>query len=60
MFEKIIMKLILEDKDIQKLIEVFLTRKDFIEAISNLVNKEDINKLHPAIDAYAKKVDTYA
>ncbi len=54
------MKLILEDKDIQKLIEVFLTRKDFIEAISNLVNKEDINKLHPAIDAYAKKVDTYA
>jgi uncharacterized coiled-coil DUF342 family protein len=50
----------LEDKDIQKLIEVFITRDEFNEAISNLANKEDVNKLMTAIDGYAKKVDTYA
>ncbi len=50
----------LEDKDIQKLIEVFITRDEFREAISNLATKEDINNLHTAIDAYAKKVDTFA
>jgi hypothetical protein len=35
-----------EDKDIQKLIEVFITREEFKEAISNLATKEDINGLH--------------
>lgn len=50
----------LDDKDIQKLIEVFLTREEFNETISNLATKTDINNLHSAIDAYAKKVDTYA
>jgi uncharacterized coiled-coil DUF342 family protein len=49
----------LEDKDIQKMIEVFLTRDEFNEAISNLATKEDINKIYSAIDAYAKKADTY-
>lgn len=49
----------LNDKDIQKLIDVFATR----EEINNLVTKEDlhkaVSKLHDAIDAYAKKADTY-
>ncbi|MBU4481552.1 hypothetical protein KKH59_04585 [Patescibacteria group bacterium] len=51
----------LDDKDIKKLIEVFITREEFKEAISNLANKEkeDISKLHSAIDAYAKKADVY-
>jgi len=49
----------LEDKDIQKMIEVFLTRDEFNEAISNLATKEDINKIYSAIDAYAKKADAY-
>ena len=50
----------LEDKDIQKLIEILITRDEFNEAISNLANKEDIDKLMKAIDGYAKKVDTFA
>ena len=50
----------LDDKDIKKLIEVFITRGEFNEAISNLATKGDIDKLHTAIDAYAKKVDTFA
>jgi len=54
----------LEDRDVQKLIEVFITREEFNEAISNLVTTEEFRKamseLHSAIDAYAKKVDTYA
>lgn len=50
----------IEDKDVQKLIEVFITREEFNEAISNLATKEDINKVLTSIDAYAKKVDTYA
>ncbi len=50
----------LEDKDVQKLIEVFITRGEFNEAISNLATKEDINKLHAAIDDYAQKVDAFA
>jgi len=54
------MKLMLEDKDIQRLIEVFITRDEFKKAISNLATKDDINNLLAAIDTYAKKVDTYA
>ena len=54
----------LEDRDVQKLIEVFITREEFNEAISNLVTTKEFRKamseLHSAIDAYAKKVDTYA
>lgn len=50
----------LEDKDIQKMIEVFATKED----LENLITKEEfknaISGLHSAIDAYAKKVDTYA
>lgn len=43
----------LDDKDIKKLIEVFITRQEFKEAISTLATKEDVDKLHSAIDAYA-------
>lgn len=49
----------LNDKDIQKLIEVFITREEFSEAISVLATKEDISNLHAAIDVYAKKADAY-
>lgn len=49
----------LDDKDIQKLIEVFATKDDLREAVSNLSTKEDFNDLQTAVDAYAKKADTY-
>jgi len=49
----------LDEKDIQKLIEVFITRDEFNEKISNLATKEDINKVLTAVDAYGKKADTY-
>jgi len=48
----------LEDKDIQKMIEVFATR----EELKNFVTKDDlrsaVSELQTSIDAYAKKVDT--
>jgi len=50
----------LDEKDIQKLVNVFITREEFNETISNLATKEDVNKVLTAIDGYAKKVDTYA
>jgi len=50
----------LDDKDVQKLIEVFITRKEFNEKISNLATKEDVDKILTAIDGYAKKVETFA
>jgi len=50
----------LEDKDVQKLIEVFVTREEFNEKILNLANKEDVNKILTAVDGYAKKVDAFA
>ena len=50
----------LEDKDIQKLIEVFATR----EELNDRTTKEDLRKavseLQSSIDAYAKKVDAFA
>ena len=49
----------LEDKDIQKLIEVFSTKEDLKEAVSNLATKEDITNLQSSVDAYAKKADAY-
>lgn len=50
----------LDDKDVQKMIDVFVTREEFNEAVSNLATKEDVNKILTAVDGYAKKVDTYA
>jgi len=49
----------LEDKDIEKLVEVFATKQDLKEAVSNLSTKDDFNNLLTSIDAYAKKADTY-
>jgi len=51
------MKLMLEDKDIQKMIEVFATKEDLKSIITKDEFREAISGLHTAIDAYAKKVD---
>ena len=55
----VILKLMLDDKDIQKLIEVFATREELKEMISRLVTKEEFSNLQTAIDAYAKRCDDY-
>ena len=49
----------LNNEDIQKLIEVFATKEDLKEALGNLTTKDDFNVLLNAVDAYAKKADTY-
>lgn len=49
----------LDDKDIQKLIEVFATRDEMKEITSNLVTKDDFLSLQASVDAYAKKADAY-
>ena len=49
----------LDDKDIQKLIEVFATKDDLDEAVSSLATKEDVNNLLKTVDSYAKRADTY-
>jgi cell division protein FtsL len=49
----------LDDRDIQKLIEVFATREELKEMISCLVTKEEFSNLQTAIDAYAKRCDDY-
>ena len=49
----------LDQKDIEKLIEVFATKEDLKEATENLATKGDINKLLAAVDTYAQKADTY-
>lgn len=62
----------LEDKDIQKMKDVFLTKKDFVEVGREIFVtkeefldfrgelKEEFSKLYTAIDGYAKKVDAFA
>lgn len=47
----------LDDKDIQKLIEVFATREE-IDGRFNEV-RQDFSDLQTAVDAYAKKADAY-
>jgi len=47
------------NKRFDKLFDVFVTKEDLEEAIKNLSTKADIDKLLTAIDAYAKKADTY-
>lgn len=49
----------LEEKDIQKLIEVFASREEMKEMISNLVTKDEFNDLQTSVDAYAKRADTF-
>ena len=51
----------LEEKDIQKIIdamqEVFATKQEFEKWKEDL--RTDFSKLQEAVDAYAKKADTY-
>ena len=49
----------LDDKDIQKLIDVFATREEIKGMVDNLVTKEVFSDLQTSVDAYAKKADTY-
>lgn len=49
----------LTNEDIQKMMGVFATKDDLKEAVGNLTTKDDFNNLQTAIDAYAKKADTY-
>lgn len=49
----------LDEKDIQKLTDVFATKKDLRDAVSNLSTKDDFNKMMTALDKYAGKADTY-
>ena len=50
----------LEDKDIQKMIEVFATKEDLGNFVTKDEFREAISGLHSDIDTYAKKVDTFA
>jgi len=54
----------LDDKDVQKLIEVFATREEFHELRKTMEEgfsglKESFNDLQISVDAYAHKADTY-
>ena len=49
----------LDEKDIQRLIEVLATKAELQAAVSDLATKNDINELLNSIDAYANKADTY-
>ena len=49
----------LDDKDIQKLIEVFTTKDEMKEMIASLVTKEEFSDLQTSLDAYARKADAY-
>jgi len=53
------MKLMLDEKDIQKMIEVFVTKDDLKEAVSNLVTKEEFTNLQSSVDAYAQRADAF-
>ncbi|MBI2577573.1 MAG: hypothetical protein HYV77_01880 [Candidatus Wildermuthbacteria bacterium] len=49
----------LTDEDIKKFVEVFATKEDLKDIVRNLSTKDDFNELLTAVDAYAKKADTY-
>jgi len=49
----------LDDKDIQKLMEVFATKDEIKEMINPFTTKEDFNILQTSVDKYAEKADTY-
>ena len=49
----------LDDKDIQKLIEVFATREEIVTKQDFGGLKEDFRNLQTSVDAYAKKADAY-
>lgn len=46
------------DKDVEKLKDVFATKKELTDLQGGM--HEEFRKLQASIDAYAKKVDTYA
>ena len=49
----------LDDKDIQKLIEVFATREEVATKTDLEEVRKDFARLETSVDAYAKKADTY-
>ena len=49
----------LDDKDIQKLIEVFATREEVATKLDLEELRGDFINLQTSVDAYAKKADTY-
>ncbi len=49
----------LDEKDIQKLIEVFATREEVATKQDLEELRGDFNNLQTAVDAYAKKADAY-
>ncbi len=49
----------LEDKDIQKLIEVFATREEIVTKKDFEELKSDFRDLQTSVDAYAKKADDF-
>lgn len=49
----------LDNKDIQKLIEVFATREEIVLKKDFEELKEDFRNLQSAVDAYAVKADKY-
>ena len=49
----------LDDKDIEKLIDVFATKDDLKKSVENLTTKDDFNRMMLALDNYANKADAY-
>ena len=49
----------LDDKDIQKLIEVFATRDEIVTKTMFEELKADFNDLQTSVDAYVHKADAY-
>ncbi len=47
----------LDDKDIQKLVEFFITKTDLQNFRDEY--RQDFSDLQKSVDAYAKKADTY-
>ena len=47
----------LSDEDIRKLIDVFATREEIDKRFDEI--RQDFSDLETAVDAYAKKADTY-
>ena len=49
----------LDEKDVQKLIEVFATREEVATKQDLELLRQDFTNLQAAVDAYAKKADAY-
>ena len=49
----------LDEKDVQKLIEVFATREEVATKQDLELLRQDFTNLQTAVDAYAKKADAY-